>query len=694
MAAAEIPAFQLNTGVSIPSVGLGCFMGSRNFSDKQVYDMVSKAIKAGYRHFDTATGYGNELQVGAAIRDSGVARSEFYITTKLANGDHHRVREAFEESLTRLDLGWIDLYLLHWPQASSGKVDFTDINAPNMALPPDASPTFVETYQEIEKLVETGRVKSIGVSNFSIKTLDELLPQCKIVPATNQVELHPCLPQDDLKSYCGAKGILLSAYSPLVNRKEEKRQKTTAAKDDDELRLESLLFGTKYDDPPTVSLDSKRLRKLRDEPSETTLSGRQYESRLRRQYERIHPQPEWAKAAKARIRDADASGIDQLLSSTSGILAARSSKTTLSSGELAIERLRDANQASAGHGEVKCLAFHPSPSVPVLCVGSADRRIRLFNVDGHTSPLLHTLHIPTLPLLQSSATFHPSGNSLLLTGQRPFYFVYDLQRGEMQHKAGRGLWGSFDSSATVAAPRKRSRGRDHNHNNNGASAEGLEITSFDPRGEVLAVAGRGGKIHLVDWKSGAGQVIDDLKCGAAVKSLWWGSDDGSLVALDNDSYVYVWDIGERRCVRKWKDEGGFRGSVRAMDGSSKGWLAIGSNTGLVNVYGSDCLSQAAFSAQPKPVKTLGHLTTAISTIRFNHDAQLMAVASREKKDALRLIHLPSLTAFSNWPTSSTPLGHVTAVDFSAQSEYLVVGNSKGKVLLYHSLAYGAARVLV
>nr|GAT57885.1 aldo-keto reductase [Mycena chlorophos] len=215
MAAAEIPVFQLNTGANIPSVGLGCFMGSRNFSDKQVYDMVSKAIKAGYRHFDTATGYGNELQVGAAIRDSGVPRSEFYITTKLANGDHHRVREAFEESLTRLDLEWIDLYLLHWPQASSGKVDFSDINARNMALPPDASPTFVETYQKIEKLVETGRVKSIGVSNFSIKTLDELLPQCKIIPATNQVELHPCLPQDDLKSYCDAKGILLSAYSPL-----------------------------------------------------------------------------------------------------------------------------------------------------------------------------------------------------------------------------------------------------------------------------------------------------------------------------------------------------------------------------------------------------------------------------------------------------------------------------------------------
>ncbi|KAF7362165.1 Aldo-keto reductase [Mycena venus] len=217
--AAEIPSFKLNDGSTIPSVGLGCYMGGGAFTEKQVYDMCQKAIKAGYRHFDTATGYGNEQQVGDAIRASGLPRSEFYITTKLANGDHHRVREAFEESFKRLNVEYIDLYLLHWPQASMGDVDFSQINAPNMALRPDEHPTFVETWMEIEKLLETGKVKSIGVSNFSIKTLEELLSQCSVVPATNQVELHPCLPQDDLKAYCEAKGILMTAYSPLGRSK-------------------------------------------------------------------------------------------------------------------------------------------------------------------------------------------------------------------------------------------------------------------------------------------------------------------------------------------------------------------------------------------------------------------------------------------------------------------------------------------
>jgi U3 small nucleolar RNA-associated protein 18 len=135
-------------------------------------------------------------------------------------------------------------------------------------------------------------------------------------------------------------------------------------------------------DPPAVSIESNRLRKLRDEPSETTLTGRQYESRLRRQYERINPQPAWANAAKERLREANDAEINDLFSSTGGILLSRSKNVSLPSVTLSIERLRDANQASSGSGsgEIKSLAFHPSPKVPVLCVGSADRRVRLFNV--------------------------------------------------------------------------------------------------------------------------------------------------------------------------------------------------------------------------------------------------------------------------------------------------------------------------
>ncbi|KAF7321543.1 Aldo-keto reductase [Mycena kentingensis (nom. inval.)] len=199
---ADIPHIILNNNKSIPSVGMGCWMGGPGGGDR-VYDMCMAAFKAGYRHFDTAAGYANEEYVGKAIRDSGIPRSEIYLTTKL-RGDNN-VQESLEASIKSLGVEYIDLYLIHWPQA---RID-------GKALSPEESPTFVETWAEMEKLLETGRVKSIGVSNFSIKTLDVLLPHCVIMPATNQVEMHPCLPQNELKTYCESKGIPLTAYSPL-----------------------------------------------------------------------------------------------------------------------------------------------------------------------------------------------------------------------------------------------------------------------------------------------------------------------------------------------------------------------------------------------------------------------------------------------------------------------------------------------
>ncbi|KAJ3912958.1 NADP-dependent oxidoreductase domain-containing protein [Lentinula edodes] len=222
---ANIPSLTLNNGTRMPSVGLGCWMGIPG-EDERVYYMCLNAIKTGYRHFDTVwilavdSSFltGNEKQVGKAIRDSGIPRTEIFLTTKLPNSAHGKVREAFEESLNNLDCGYIDLYLMHWPQAGKpgqGVQSYSGEIWGNNTYRPNESPTFVETWKDMEKLLEGGKVKSIGVSNFSIKTLDVLLPQCTVVPVTNQVEMHPCLPQHDLKQYCESKGIILTAYSPL-----------------------------------------------------------------------------------------------------------------------------------------------------------------------------------------------------------------------------------------------------------------------------------------------------------------------------------------------------------------------------------------------------------------------------------------------------------------------------------------------
>ncbi|KAG7094043.1 hypothetical protein E1B28_007664 [Marasmius oreades] len=484
-------------------------------------------------------------------------------------------------------------------------------------------------------------------------------------------------------------------------------------------------------DPSTVSLSSRRLRKLRDAPHEEELPGREYESRLRRQFERINPEPAWAAQArknKAKEKkqawtdgddeqEDDSMDIPHLLTSTSGVLRSQKVNRVLQAGTIDIARLRDANQdaQNAACGDIKSLAFHPSPMVPVLAVGSKDRRIRLYTIDGHLSPLLQTLHVPSLPLVsQFSVQFHPGGTQILLTGSRPFFYVYDLQSGTLAGGAGgagvRGLWGTRwdDPSASLdLAPSARKRGRDHNQKGSGGSGSGsMDVSVFSPTGEVLAVAGRGGYVHLVDWKSSAstggstGQVIGSMKCssggpsGGGVKGLWWvppSDDEGRthLAVLSGDSEVYLWDVGERRCVRRWKDEGGFRGSARAFAGttgsSRGGLLSVGSTSGLINVYGSSAFCGSAIANEtkhPKPMKTLSHLVTPISTMRFNRDGQVLAVASREKRDALKLYHTASLAAYANWPTSGTPLGHVTSIDFSAGSEYLAVGNTKGRVLLF------------
>ncbi|KZT68862.1 WD40 repeat-like protein [Daedalea quercina L-15889] len=466
---------------------------------------------------------------------------------------------------------------------------------------------------------------------------------------------------------------------------EDEEEEEEGGSDDEESEAQiptaSKQKGPTWTDPDDPALQvslagDKRGRKLREAVSEDVIGGRDYERRLRRQFEKINPTPDWAATARKKLHPAKAkrrrpstssasesdedNELPDVLADARGILQQGRKANTIPQGILSIERLRDANLAARSEGEVKAVHFHPSPEVPVLMVASTDRRLRLFNINGHTNPHLQTVHIPELPV--TTAMFHPGGASILLTGPRPFYYTYDLMSGTAL-RSPRGLWGTTFTKTGVAQD------------------SSMEICAFDPSGEVLAVAGRSGQIHLVDWRAGQGQVVGSVKMNAAVKSLAWSHDgSGQLMSLGENSEVYVWDIGERRCVNRWKDDGGFGSRLMAGDRVGK-YLSIGSRTGLVNVYGSEGVSSLA-SNSPKPLKTLGNITTAITSLRFNHDSSLVAIASNVKKDQMRMIHLPTLTAFSNWPTSSTPLGHVTSVDFSARSEYIAIGNSRGRVLLY------------
>lgn len=183
----------LNNGLNMPQLGYGVW----KVPDEEAASAVGRALETGYRLIDTAMVYKNERGVGQAVKESSIPREELFITTKVWNGDqgYNQTLRAYDESLERLGLEYIDLYLIHWPTPK-----FDD---------------YVDTYKAMEKIYHDGRVKAIGVCNFEIEHLERILTECEVKPVLNQIECHPYLVQQDLKDFCAKHDIFIEAWSPL-----------------------------------------------------------------------------------------------------------------------------------------------------------------------------------------------------------------------------------------------------------------------------------------------------------------------------------------------------------------------------------------------------------------------------------------------------------------------------------------------
>jgi 2,5-diketo-D-gluconate reductase A len=188
-----IPNFVLNSGHSIPALGLGTYQ----MDPAVTADLVDQALRLGYRHIDTAALYGNEREVGEGLRRSGVPREDVFVTTKLWNDSHRReaALRAFDVSLTALGLDYVDLYLIHWPAPAEGRA--------------------VEAWKALIEIADTGRALSIGVSNFRAQDLTDVIDATGVVPAVNQIELHPLFQQKALRALHAELGIVTEAWSPL-----------------------------------------------------------------------------------------------------------------------------------------------------------------------------------------------------------------------------------------------------------------------------------------------------------------------------------------------------------------------------------------------------------------------------------------------------------------------------------------------
>lgn len=190
----SVPNIELNNGIEMPQLGLGVFQ----VPDEEAVSAVSTALEAGYRSIDTAAIYGNERGVGRAIAGSGIPREEVFVTTKLWNAHHgyDRTLAAFDASLDKLGLDQVDLYLIHWPTP--------------------ARDLYLDSWRALEKILAGGRARAVGVSNFEVEHLQRLLDHTGVVPAVNQIELHPMLQQKELRDFHARHGIVTEAWSPLA----------------------------------------------------------------------------------------------------------------------------------------------------------------------------------------------------------------------------------------------------------------------------------------------------------------------------------------------------------------------------------------------------------------------------------------------------------------------------------------------
>ncbi|KAK9461042.1 WD40-repeat-containing domain protein [Lipomyces oligophaga] len=460
-------------------------------------------------------------------------------------------------------------------------------------------------------------------------------------------------------------GVNDVGISPLITRDQSPEKKVmhdnrikAAWYDEDDERL-------------SISLASNdRLRKLRLTEDDDLISGIEYSARLRAQFNRLYPIPDWAKP-KPKRKLAEETAVEndssddyeaedekeltlradplkKLLQSTAKYTAGRFSKK-LPSGSIDIARLRDANAQAISQSAVQSITFHPS--LPLLMSAGFDRTLRIYNVDGKHNTLATSLHFRSSPI--QTAEFHADGKRVFAGGRRRYFYIWDLETG----------------SADLIS-------RMYGHEEHQKTMERFKLS---PCGRFMGLVGSGGWINILDatngqWISGA-----KIEGGAAVDFVW-SADGGKIDIVNSAGEVWEWSTSERRFVSRWADFGGV--GITSIAATEK-YVALGSQSGIVNVYDSSRYrSNSSDQQQPNLIYTLDQLVTPISSLTFSHDGQVLSMASRSKKDALRFAHMATGTVFKNWPTSGTPLGKVTATTFSPSSEMFAAANEAGKVRLF------------
>eukprot|EP00455_Lapot_gusevi_P020805 TRINITY_DN2198_c0_g1_i1.p1 TRINITY_DN2198_c0_g1~~TRINITY_DN2198_c0_g1_i1.p1 ORF type:complete len:527 (+),score=88.25 TRINITY_DN2198_c0_g1_i1:51-1631(+) len=404
-----------------------------------------------------------------------------------------------------------------------------------------------------------------------------------------------------------------------------------------------------WDDPDdsAIQIDltqTSRLRKFRNDDAQTVTTGKAYQASLRYQAQMLSQASDWAKLSEEseKVSAADLNVEDLILRSSTKLTTTSSSR--LPQDRLSVTRMQDANVNERSQAVVQSVQFHPNGQL--MLTAGFDKTLRLFHVDGLRNPKIQSVFFPDTPI--HNAQFTADGREIIVSGQRKFFYTYDVIAGQILKVPGI----------------------------KGRTEKSLQSFVVSPSNDYITFLGEDGYLVLVSQASK--QWVANLKMNGTVRAAAFNSDSTQLYSTGGDGEVYVWDMRTLRCMHRFVDDGCVHGSAISVSPDNS-YLATGSQTGVVNLYSVDT---ALNESNPKPLKSILNLTTSTTRVLFNHDSQILATCSRSKKDSLKMVHLPSGSVFSNWPTSGTPLHYVNAFDFSPNSGLFAIGNDRGKVLLY------------
>lgn len=423
----------------------------------------------------------------------------------------------------------------------------------------------------------------------------------------------------------------------------------TAGESDEDIPDSGAAWYDDDDESLSISLaTANRLRKLRKAEDEDIVNGRVYTRRLRQQFERIYPVPDWAKDASGKRRRNSQSDDDEDISPTDPLSALFQSSrpltqrptTFLPSDILAITALAAIPQPQ-NHSAPRTLHFHPSH--PLLVIGYQDHTLRVHSIDGKYNPLATSLRFPRLSI--HSALFHPSKNLIYVTGQRRRgIFIWDLNSGKVRNIA-------------------------KTFNEESMSSGEWSNPKISPNGTMLGVVGAIGWLGILSAETG--QYLGGIKVDGTIADYTFAQDGRKAIIVSVSGEIWECNTEEMVVVNRWRDEGGVSLTKVALSGNDQ-ILAIGSTSGIVTLYDVSSNGHAL-------VKTLYNLTTPITELTFSPDGQLLVMASSGQRDQLRVVHIPGFTVFPNWPTSKTPLGVIDCIDVG-ETGYLAVGRKKGVAL--------------